>query len=469
MQEFSLLIDGQLVPGASTMPVINPATEESFALSPAASEQQLNEAVSAAARAFPAWSATPFESRRKIVLQIADAIATHREELAQILTLEHGKPAAAALGEIQSTIDYFRYFATLSLEPEVLEDSATRRVEIRRAPLGVVAAIIPWNFPLLLLAFKLPPALLAGNTVVVKPAPTTPLTTLHLARLLADIVPAGVLNVIAGTDMLGPLLTAHPDVRKVSFTGSTETGKRVMASGAANLTRMTLELGGNDPAIVLGDIDVAKTAELIFASAFGTSGQVCRAVKRVYVHASVYEAFCAALAKRAQRAVVGDNATPGVEFGPVQNAAQFERLKSLLDDSRSRGTVMPGGGLMDRAGYFIRPTIVKDIGPESRLVVKEQFGPILPVLSFTNLDEVIGWANTGPFGLAASVWTTDLPQAYAIADRLIAGTVWINKHIDRTPHVPVAGAKHSGMGVELGIQGLHDFTQLKVINASAPA
>lgn len=469
MQDLSLLIDGRLVPGATTMPVIDPAFAEAFTRAPAASEQQLDEAVRAAGRAFPAWSATPYQARRDAVLRIAGIVETHADELAQLLSREHGKPPAAALAEIRSTVDYFRHFATLNLEPELIEDSAVRKVEIRRMPLGVVAAVIPWNFPLLLLAFKLPPALLAGNTVVVKPAPTTPLATLRLGQLIAEVVPRGVVNVVSGTDSLGPLLTAHPGVRKVSFTGSTETGRKVMAACAPRLTRMTLELGGNDPAIVFGDVDVAKTAELIFASAFGTSGQVCRAVKRAYVHVSVYEEFCEALSKRAQRSVVGDASTPDVEFGPVQNAAQFARLKGLLEPASHRGTVMPGGGLMDRPGYFVRPTIVKNPAPESRLVVEEQFGPILPVLPFTEVDEVVRSANEGPFGLAASVWTRDMARAYAVAEQLVAGTVWINKHIDRTPHVPVAGAKQSGIGVELGQHGLHDFTQLKVINASAPA
>ncbi|WP_256354292.1 aldehyde dehydrogenase family protein [Variovorax sp. dw_308] len=464
-----MLIDGQLVPGASTMPVINPAKGVPFAHSPAASLAQVDEAVAAARRAFPAWSRTPFEARRAAVTAIADAIELHKDELADVLTLEHGKPRAQALVEVQGTVDYFRFFTTLSLTPELLEDSDMRRVEIHRVPLGVIAAIVPWNFPLLLLAFKLPAALLAGNTVVVKPAPTTPLTTLAVARLTAGLVPAGVVNVIAGTDEIGPALTAHPDVRKVSFTGSTETGKKVMAGSAARLQRVTLELGGNDPAIVLGDVDVRKTATLVFASAFGTCGQVCRAVKRVYVHASVYEAFCDALAALAQRAVVGDGAEQAVDYGPVQNAAQFERLKGLLDDARQHGEVMPGGGPVDRPGYFFRPTIVKDCEPQSRLVVEEQFGPILPVMPFDDVDEALRQANSGPYGLAASVWSADMDLAHSVASRLDTGTVWINKHIDRTPHVPVAGAKQSGVGVELGLYGLLDFTQLKVINASCPA
>jgi acyl-CoA reductase-like NAD-dependent aldehyde dehydrogenase len=469
MQDLAVLINGRLVPGASTMPVINPSTGAPFAQAPAASEEQLDEAVRAAGRAFATWRTTPFEERRAILLKIADTIEAHREDLAWLLTRENGKPLAAARVEIQSTVEYTRYFATLSLDDELIENSSVRRVEIQRIPLGVVAVIVPWNFPLLLLAFKLPAALLAGNTVVVKPAPSTPLATLLLARLLVDIVPPGVVNVVSGTDALGPWLTAHPGIRKVSFTGSTETGKKVMAGCAENLTRLTLELGGNDPAIVLEDVDVEATAASIFASAFGNCGQVCRAVKRVYVHASIYEAFCTALAQRAQRAVVGDGSENPVDYGPVHSQAQYRRLQALLEDARGRGVVMEGGGVVEGPGYFLRPTIVKDIDPDSRLVLEEQFGPILPVLSFDDLERTIADANNGPYGLAASVWSRDLGRARAVAARLDAGTVWINKHIDRTPHLPVAGAKHSGIGVELGLPGLHEFTQIKVVNQSAAA
>lgn len=469
MNDLPLLIGGQCVAGDDRLPVVNPATEAVFAHAPAASRRQLDEAVAAARAAFAAWRRTPFDVRRTLVATAADTIAEHGEELARLLTLETGKPLAAARAEVASTVNYVRHFTTLRLDPEVVEDSAVRRVELHREPLGVVAAIIPWNFPLLLMAFKLPAALLAGNTVVLKPATTTPLATLRLGQLLANRVPAGVLNVVAGGDELGPALTAHPDIRKISFTGSTETGRMVMRAAAPHLTRITLELGGNDPAIVLADADVDNTAALIFGSAFGNSGQVCRAVKRVYAHASVYERLCQQLAERARRAVVGDGLTVGVEFGPVQNRPQYERLRALLDEAEAHGTVMPGGGLMNGPGFFVRPTVVKDIAHDSRLVQEEQFGPILPVMAFTQLDEAIDRANAGPYGLAASVWTADLALAGVIAARLDAGTVWINKHIDRTPHLPVAGAKQSGIGAELGVQGLHDFTQIKVVNASTPS
>lgn len=470
MSDFSLLVAGRLVAGDEpAVPVLNPATEKPVAEAPAASRKQVDEAISAASHAFEEWRRVPFEVRREHVCAIADTIAEHAGELARILALETGKPPAAARAEVDSTVAYFRYFTTLTLEPELIEDSDVRRVEIHREPLGVVAAIIPWNFPLLLLAFKLPPALVTGNTVIVKPATTTPLATLHLGRLLAEKLPAGVLNILSGDDDLGPRITSHPGIRKISFTGSTQTGKKVMASAAANLARVTLELGGNDPAIVLNDVDVARTAELIFASAFGNSGQVCRAVKRVYAHANIYEPLCAALEERARRAVVGDGSVGQVDFGPVQNRAQYLRVKELLEDARACGTVMAGGGAQEGVGYFIRPTVVKDVPHDSRIVCEEQFGPILPIVAFSDVEVAIKQANAGDYGLAASVWSSDLARASEIAARLEVGTVWINKHIDRMPHLPVAGAKQSGVGVELGVQGLHEFTQIKVVNASLAA
>ncbi|MGX9936510.1 aldehyde dehydrogenase family protein [Advenella kashmirensis] len=470
MSDFSLLIAGQLCAGDNpVVPVVNPATEQVCAHAPAASAQQLDAAISAASHAFDIWRHVPMAIRRDHIDTMADTIEENAEELARILALETGKPPAAARAEVDGTVMYFKYFVTLSIEPKLLEESSLRRVEIYREPLGVVAAIIPWNFPLLLLAFKVPAALLTGNTVIVKPATTTPLTTLLLGRLLVNKLPSGVLNILSGDDDLGPWLTIHPGIRKISFTGSTQTGKRVMASAARNLARVTLELGGNDPAIILKDVDVARTAKLIFASAFGNSGQVCRAIKRVYAHAAVYEELCAALSELARQAVVGDGSTGFVDFGPVQNRAQFQRLKQLLEDAHTHGTVLPGGGLLDSPGYFMRPTIVKDVAPDSRIVREEQFGPILPVMKFTDIDDAIAQANASEYGLAASVWSADLQRGQDIATRLDAGTVWINKHIDRTPHLPVAGARHSGLGVELGVEGLYEFTQIKVINASSPA
>ena len=281
MSDYQLLINGQMVDGATTMAVVNPATEETLADCPRADEGQLNEAVAAAKTAFESWSKTTIDERKAVISQIADVIEANGAELAQLLTQEQGKPLADATGEVYGTAAFFRYFTALDLPIEVLEDSENRKVEAHRKPLGVIGAIVPWNFPMILMAFKVPPALIAGNTVVLKPSPTTPLTSLRLGQLIKDIVPAGVLNIVTDANDLGAPLTAHPDVNKISFTGSTATGAKVMAGAAGLIKRITLELGGNDAGIVLDDVEPKKVAQQLFDSAFQNSGQVCIAMKRL--------------------------------------------------------------------------------------------------------------------------------------------------------------------------------------------
>jgi acyl-CoA reductase-like NAD-dependent aldehyde dehydrogenase len=464
METLKLLIDGKLVAGDQTMAVLNPATEEKLADCPRASAAQLDAAVAAAKAAFPAWAAKDIEERRKVIGRMADAIEANISSLARTLTQEQGKPLADATAEVGGMAAFFRYFATLDLSMKVLEDSGDRKIELHRKPLGVVGAIIPWNFPLLLLAFKLPPALLAGNTLVVKPAPTTPLATLEFAALIAEIAPPGVVNFITDVNDLGDALTAHPDVAKISFTGSTATGKKVMASASNTLKRVTLELGGNDAGIVLGDVDPKAVAPAIFDGAFQNSGQVCLALKRLYVHESVYDEMCNELAAIAEATIVDDGLKQGTKLGPLQNKMQYEKVKGFLDSARADGTIIAGGEVMDRPGYFIRPTIVRDIEDGSKLVDEEQFGPVLPILKFSDDDDAIRRANASPYGLGASVWSNDREHAHALAMRMEAGTVWVNKHLDILPYVPFGGAKSSGVGRELGEEGLAEFTQLQVIN-----
>jgi acyl-CoA reductase-like NAD-dependent aldehyde dehydrogenase len=464
MSEYRLLINGELVQGDQTMDVINPATEETLAACPRASEAQLDQAVAAAKAAFPDWSATTMETRRQTVNAMADVIEAHATELAQLLTQEQGKPLADATGEVYGTAAFFRYFTNLDLPVKILDDSDGRRVEAHRKPLGVVGAIVPWNFPMILMAFKLPPALLAGNTVVLKPAPTTPLTSLRLGELIKDLVPAGVVNVITDANDLGAALTAHPDVRKVSFTGSTATGSKVMAGAAGLLKRITLELGGNDAGIVLEDVDPKVTAPKLFQSAFQNSGQVCIAMKRLYVHESIYDEMCEELATIANETIIGDGLQQGTNLGPLQNRMQYEKVKALIEDARRDGNVIAGGESPDQPGYFIRPTIVRDISEGSRLVDEEQFGPVLPVIKYSDSEDAVQRANTSSYGLGGSVWSGNLDQAYALAEKLEAGTVWINKHAELDPGIPFGGAKQSGLGTELGEEGLDEFTQLKIIN-----
>jgi len=356
----------------------------------------------------------------------------------------------------------------------ILKDDASARVVEHRTPLGVVAAITPWNFPMVLLAVKIAPALLAGNTMVVKPAPTTPLTSLLLGEICNEHLPPGVLNIITDRNDLGDLLTQHPSVAKVAFTGSTATGRRVMASAASTLKRLTLELGGNDVAIVLDDADPKSVASQIFAGAMLNAGQVCLAIKRVYVHESLYDAICTELAILADAAVVDDGSKQGTTIGPLQNKVQFERVKALIEESRKDGRIIAGGTPLDGPGFFIRPTIVRDIPDTARLVREEQFGPVLPVLKFASIDEVLRRANDSIYGLGGTVWSGDPERALAVALKINSGIVWINSHMINLPDVAVGGAKHSGIGTELGLEGLEEFTQRHVVyvakqNAAAPA
>lgn len=464
MTEYRLLIDGKLVAGDATMEVVNPANEQVLATAPRASAAQLDAAVAAARAAFPAWAARPIEDRRALVLELADRIEAEAESLARLLTQEQGKPLPESQAEIAYTCAFIRHLASYDLPVKVIEDNETRLVRQFRKPLGVVAAIIPWNFPVLIVAFKLPLALLAGNTMVIKPAPTTPLTTLKLGEIMAGLFPAGVVNIITDQNDLGAVLTAHPDVAKISFTGSTATGQKIMASAASTIKRLTLELGGNDAAIVLPGADPAKVAPGLFAGAFMNAGQVCLAIKRAYVHDSIYEEICERLAVLAREAVLGDGLQQGVTIGPLQNRMQYEKVKGYLESARADGRVIAGGDLPEGPGYFIAPTIVADVKDGDRIVDEEQFGPILPVIRFDDIEAAVAGANGLDLGLGGSVWAEDTSLAREIAERIESGTVWINKHLDFGPNMPFGGAKQSGLGVEFAEEGLAEFTQIRIVN-----
>lgn len=462
MDAFHLVIDGKLVAGAQVMPVINPATEASIADCPRADEAQLQAAVAAAKTAFPGWAAAPIDQRRAALIKVADEMEARLEELARLLTAEQGKPLPNAMEEIGGSAFILRALASLDLPEKVVQEDEGGRFVEQRYPLGVVAAITPWNFPISLLMVKAPPALLAGNTLVAKPAPTTPLTSLRIAEIFNRHLPAGVFNMIVDGNDLGGVLTAHPDVAKVSFTGSTETGRKVMASVSSLLKRITLELGGNDAAIVLDDVDPKATAKSLFEGAMVNSGQVCLAIKRAYVHESQYDAICNELAELARLAVVDDGTQQGVQYGPLQNKAQYDKVRQMIAEAGERGTVI-GGETLDRPGYFIRPAIVRDIDDDASIVREEQFGPVLPVLRYSDLDDAIARANDTDQGLGGTVWGNDKTRALDVAGRLQTGMVWINSHMNINPFIPMGGAKQSGMGQELGQGGLEEFTQRRLI------
>ena len=459
-----MLIGGALVDGSATLEVVNPATGKAIAAVARADGAQLEQAVAAAKSAFPAWAALGYEKRGEFIAKLADAIEARKTELAQLLTSEQGKPIAQAMGEIIGGIYQLRFFASQRSVPAVLRETDTVRILEHRTPLGVVAAVTPWNFPFLMVTQKIGPALITGNTVVAKPAPTTPLCALAIAELAADIFPVGVLNVIVDENDLGAALTGHPDVAKVSFTGSTGTGRKVYAAGADALKRITLELGGNDAAIVLDDVSAKEIAPKLFAGAMVNAGQVCLAVKRVYAPAALYDDLCDELGQLARDAVVDDGANQGAQIGPVQNKMQYDKLLEFLVDARENGTIVAGGAPLDREGYFIAPTIVRDIADDSRLVREEQFGPILPVLKYDDIDDAIARANDSEYGLGGTVWGKDVDRAAAVAMKIDSGTIWVNKHLDIPFEVPFGGSKQSGIGREGGDEGLAAYTQKHVVN-----
>lgn len=464
MSDYTLTIDGKAVAADRSFGVKNPATGQVFAQAPDCSQEQLDQAMESSASAYRAWS-RDVEKRRQALRDCATVLRERAQELGQLLTREQGKPLAKAVGEFHGAAVWFDYTAGLEIPVEVVQDDDDARVEVHRRPLGVVAAITPWNFPVLLAVWKIAPALLAGNTVVIKPSPYTPLSTLALGEALRGALPPGVLNVVSGGDDLGKWMTSHPVPRKISFTGSIETGKHVAASAAPDLKRLTLELGGNDAALVLPDVDPAAIADKLFWGAFENTGQVCSAIKRVFVHEDRYQAALDALAERARSVVMGDGSDARSELGPLNNEAQFERVKELVKDAVGAGAeVAAGGSAREGGGYFFEPTILGGLAEGVRIVDEEQFGPALPILRYRDVDDAIERANATMFGLSGSVWSGDARKAAEIASRLECGTAWVNQHLQIVPHAPFGGAKWSGIGVENGHWGLFGFTETRVIN-----
>lgn len=460
-----MLIDGAIVAGEQFLEVTDPATGQPFALAPDATRAQLDRAVAAARRAFPAWSARAIEDRRAVLREVAERLRAQAEPIGALLTAEQGKPLRDAVGEIRRAADRIESLIALDISDELLRDDREERVEIRYRPLGVVGGITPWNVPVALAVAKLAQALYTGNCLVLKPSPLAPLSTLALGQAVADIVPAGVFNVVSGGNALGAWLTSHPEVEKISFTGSVATGRRVLESAAATFKRVTLELGGNDPAIVLADADIDAAAEGIARSAFANCGQVCMAVKRVLVHHSLHEALVDALAMRAAAIRVGPGTDPETGMGPIQNRMQFEKVAGLIEGIRQTpgARIVTGGTVRRSGGYFVEPTVVTGLSDDAPLVREEQFGPVVPVLSYDDVDEAIARANATEFGLGASIWTRDVDRAQALAGRIEAGTVWINRHGGSPRGAPFGGAKHSGLGREQGVLGLRSYMEMQVV------
>jgi len=459
-----LLINGDLVDGRSERDVINPATEQVIARSPVADKAQLELAVSAARAAQPGWASLGMAERGEYLAKLAGMIESQGGELAELITLEVGRPIALSHFEVQLVLKSCAFFGTQRFDREVLVDDDNMKVAIHHVPLGVVAAILPWNAPLYLAINKMAPALMAGNTIILKPAPTTPLATLKLGEIASRIFPAGVVNILADNNDLGPALVSHPDIDKIAFTGSSATGKKILAAAAPDLKRVTLELSGNDAAIILADVNVEAIAPALVFGAFFNSGQICAVIKRLYVHESIHDRLCAAMAAALASAVSGDGLDPDTHYGPIQNSEQYEKVKDFLEEARVTGRIVCGGMVPDKPGYFIEPTLVSGLTDGDRLVDEEPFGPILPIIKFTDIDDAVNRANRSPYGLGASVWSSDTALAESIGERLEAGTVWINQHCAIDPSIPFPTSKQSGIGVEAGRAGLLAYANLKVFN-----
>lgn len=467
--DYVMTIGGKAVAAEGTIDVINPATGQVIATAPDCTRAQLDEAVAAARTAFKSWRKVPIEERQALVRKAGEVLMANADDLARLFTREQGRPVGAAKFEIDSAAGWLQAVSQMTPPVHISEDSASQHVETRYQPLGVVCAIAPWNVPVLLAIWKVAPALVAGNTMVLKPSPFTPLCTLKIGELLNGVFPPGVFNVISGGDDLGPWMTSHPGFDKISFTGSTATGRRVLESAARDLKRVTLELGGNDAAIVLPDVDLDAVAEKIFFGAFFNTAQVCIATKRLYVHEDVYDGLRDRLVGIARAITVGDGAEQGTVLGPIQNKRQFDRVSELLEDARATGlTLLHGADVPGGAGYFIPITIV-DNPPESARVVREEaFGPILPMMKFADIDEVLERVNDSDYGLAGAVWSNDLDRAVEIARRMETGTVWINQNLALRPDTAFAGHKQSGFGIENGMEGLLEYMVPQAVYVARP-
>ncbi len=449
----------------TTFDVINPSTGQLLDTCPNSTEEQLESTVSAANVAFKSWSQTSDQVRVGALNKMADLVAENADELAKILTQEQGKPlkGVGSEFEVEAVVGWLRATAAMTIETKVLEDGDERQALLFRKPVGVVASITPWNWPLMIAIWHLAPAIRVGCTVVIKPANLTPLSTLLMVDILNKALPSGVLSVITGH--VGHQLSSHQGIHKVVFTGSTPVGKVVMKNAAESLKRLTLELGGNDAGIVLPDVDAKEIAEGLFWGAFINNGQTCAALKRLYVHEDVYEQVCEALTEIAINMPMGDGLDENNIFGPIQNKRQFNLVAELVEDARNSGaSILCGGEALPGKGYFYPLTLVANAVEGMRIVDEEQFGPALPIIKYSDVEDAIAQANRSEFGLGGSVWSKDVEQAKSIAARIESGSVWINGHGQLLPHVPFGGVKSSGIGVEFGQEGLHEYTTMQAMH-----
>jgi acyl-CoA reductase-like NAD-dependent aldehyde dehydrogenase len=461
--EYSMLIDGAAAPTEATFDVINPATGEVYTQVPDATRAQMDAAMVAAQKAFVEWQHDE-KLRREVMHACADALEAHAEEIGRAQTLEQGQPLANSVSQVKNSANNFRRYADLEVPRQLVQDDEEAYIEVVRRPLGVIACIKPWNAPVGQAVGCIAPAFRTGNTVVYKPSPYTPVSALALGEALRDVVPAGTLNVLTGQDPLGQWMTEHPIPRGISFTGSSPTGRKVNVMAAADLKRVVLELGGNDPAIVLDDVDPEELAQKLFWTAFRNTGQICMAAKRVYVPEALHDDIANALARIASETRTGDGLDPETQLGPLTNQMQFDRVKELVADALANGaTALTGGHAIDRPGYFFEPTILTGVKEGTRIVDEEQFGPALPIMTYKTIEEAIERANATDYGLGASVWSADEERAAAVAERLESGNAWVNTHSQQSQNAPFSGVKYSGLGAQNGLWSIYAYTNPQTV------
>ena len=460
-----LIIDGEKFSSAQTFDVKNPSTGGIVGQAQDASIQDLDRAVHAANVAFEKWSKLSSDDLKLYCQKVTEKITEYSEEIAVLITQEQGKPlnGLGSRWEMGGAAAWAGYTSDLELPVKILQDNEEGLIELHRKPIGVIGSITPWNFPVLIAVWHILPALRSGNTVVVKPSPYTPLSTIRLVEIMNMVLPKGVVNCITSSDKndnIGKAMSEHPDIRKIVFTGSCATGQKIMESAAPTMKRLTLEMGGNDAGIILPDVDVKAIAEPLFWGAFINNGQTCAALKRLYIHEDVHDAVCEALVDFAKNIPVGDGMSEESILGPVQNTMQFETVSRLVAEGQSEGRVLLGG---EPKGLFHPITIIDGLSQENALIKEEQFGPALGIVKYSKLEDAIKMANDSENGLGGSVWSSDIQFAKSVASLLECGSVWINKHGAIQPNAPFGGIKKSGLGVEFAEEGLHEYTDIQVV------